>query len=118
MSLAIDWIKSAELQLKHGVIQDSHAEPIVNLLEMCDKTPREALNIIYEIISNNPSDEVLGYLGAGPLEEILAANCEQFIEELIGRSKNDERLLLCLRSVDLDDSTCKQAQHFYDALSE
>lgn len=116
MSLATDWLKSAELQLKSGLIKDSYEGPIVDLLELCSQSPRNALDVIYEIISTNPSEEILGYLGAGPLEEILVSNCEKFIDELIDRSKNDKRLLFCLRSVDLDDSGCVHAQKLYDAI--
>ncbi|MEW8185259.1 MAG: DUF6869 domain-containing protein [Candidatus Thiodiazotropha endolucinida] len=113
MVLATDWIKSAELQLINETIEDSYAKPIVDLLELCNLSPRKALDIIYEIISRNPSDDVIGYLGAGPLEDILTKNCEPFIDELIEKSKKDKRLLLCLRSVDLDDCDCTRAHQLH-----
>ena len=118
MSLAVDWIKSAEIQLKRGSLEDAYAGPIVELLDLCGTSPRKALEVIYEIISCDPSDEIIGYLGAGPLEELLIYNCEQFIDELIEKSKIDERLMLCMKSVNLDDSECTRAKEFYDAIGE
>ena len=104
------------MQLQRGSIDNSFADPIVDLLELCERSPREALEVIYEILSYDPNDEIIGYLGAGPLESLLVSNCDQFIEELINRSKSSRGLLLCLKSVDLDDSECDMADFFYDAI--
>lgn len=118
MCLATKWVDSAKLQLFHGCIKESFEAPLVELLELCDNSPREALNVIYDIIALSPPNDVIGYLGAGPLEDILRANHELFLDEVIEKSNNDALLRLCMQSVDLDDSGCDRVEEFDSAATK
>lgn len=115
--LAKRWVDSAQIILKAETTSEDDRDAAVELLELCSHDPRTALNVIYEIISLTQNPRILGYLGAGPLEEILVHDCERFMDELIDRSQSDPHLLRCLRSVEIYSYDCPQEKRFYDAIN-
>jgi hypothetical protein len=58
--------------------------------------------VILNIIEQNPSEHVLNYLGAGPVEELLVKYPE-YLEKLIAMTPNASALKKCLSHVNYDD---------------
>lgn len=116
--MASKWLCAAQRQLTTGRIADADQDAIVGLLELCRDDPRSALDIIYEIVSSTSETEILEYLGAGPLEDILASNCDLFIDELIDISRSNLKLRTCMKAVEIYEEECSKADHFYAAINE
>ena len=114
-NLTTDWIDAATAQLNAQKLNKDQDNAIVNLFEICAENPSRAFNVICEILETNPRKDVLGYLGAGPLEDLLLKNCE-YIDIAIERTKNITLLKECLAHVNLDKEDCPNSQTLYDFL--
>ena len=61
--------------------------------------PELAWRVITLLVEQSPSDEVLGSVGAGPLEDFLSAYGERMIDRVEERARSDELFRQCLASV-------------------
>ncbi|WP_020564392.1 DUF6869 domain-containing protein [Methylosarcina fibrata] len=102
MNLAINWIKAKQTQILGKSLSEKEEDAIITLLEQCDYEPDNAVKVILEIIEQNPSERVLAFLGAGPVEELLVKYPE-YLEKLIEMTPNTSALKECLSHVNYDD---------------
>jgi hypothetical protein len=56
-----------------------------------DPNPDEAWLMILEAVRRASADQVLGWIGAGPLESLLSEHGEDFIDRMEQQAANDER---------------------------
>jgi len=102
MNLAINWIEATQAQILGKSLSEKEEDAIITLLEQCDYEPDNAVKVILEIIEQNPSERVLAYLGAGPIEDVLIKYPE-YLEKLIVMTPNASALKKCLSHVNYDD---------------
>ena len=69
------------------------------MFRLVDHTPQTAFEVIVQISKLNPPDEVLAYVGAAPLEDILALHGEAMIEKIEEEAKQNPILRICLAGV-------------------
>jgi hypothetical protein len=67
------------------------------------RTPEIAWRMTRLLISKAPSKEALGYIGAGPLEDLLYAQPVAFMEMVAAAARSDERLQFALSNVGLEE---------------
>jgi hypothetical protein len=60
--------------------------------ELCRDDPEAAWSVIEAILRRDSSDVILSNLGAGPLEDLLAAHGARFIDRIEQRAAKDEKL--------------------------
>ncbi|HKX31480.1 MAG TPA: hypothetical protein VJ302_27585 [Blastocatellia bacterium] len=61
--------------------------------------PRRLWAIVKALVVAASDDEALSYIGAGPLEDLLSSNGEQFIELIEQQAVADSRFRFCLAGV-------------------
>ncbi len=115
MSISNDWIAAAEAQLSGQSLTQEQDDTIVRLLELCADDPAKAFVAISGIVQLDPRLEILNYLGAGPLEDLLIKHCE-YLEVLIAKARQDRRFRQCLSHVNLDNEDCPNAQILHNYL--
>ena len=108
MDLVTEWIGAAEAQLDRRTLEASQENAIIRLFELAAQEPDSALKIIYAIVQRKPRSDVLNYLGAGPIEELLVKHCE-YLNEFISRARSDSLLKQCLSHVNLEVDDCADA---------
>lgn len=64
-----------------------------------DPDAEKAWELILALIAESPSDEVLGAIAAGPLEDFLSCRGEAFVTRAAERAEEDPRFRACLRGV-------------------
>ncbi|MGD8455458.1 MAG: DUF4339 domain-containing protein [Anaerolineales bacterium] len=69
------------------------------LYRLAEHVPQTAFEVIVQITILDPPDEVLNYVGAAPLENLLALHGEAMIEKIEGEAKQNPRLRTCLAGV-------------------
>lgn len=69
------------------------------LYRLVEKLPQTAFDVIVQITKLDPPDEVLTYVGAAPLENLLALHGEAMIEKIEEEAKQNPRLRTCLAGV-------------------
>jgi len=109
INLDIEWISAAKIQLNKEQLSGKEEDTIVELLELCSDEPEVALNVIYKIIERHPSIDILRYLGAGPLEDLIVKNCH-FLNELIDKAKENSQVRECLSFVNLNEDDCSNSK--------
>jgi hypothetical protein len=67
--------------------------------DIVENDPQLAWRVILLLIGDAPSDEVLGSVAAGPLEDFLRLHCEHFIEHVEARARTDDRFRMALQGV-------------------
>jgi len=73
-------LEDAWLRVVAGNLADDWA---LNEMTRCaEEEPQRAFDIILDLIRRGPSKEVLGQIGAGPLEELISANGREIIDRL------------------------------------
>ncbi|RTL03939.1 MAG: hypothetical protein EKK65_02705 [Lysobacterales bacterium] len=102
MLLSEQWIDSATKQIRQGVLDESNDSSIVMLLDLCNDQPLKAVQVIYEIMEKTSDSDLLSYLGAGPLEDLLVKHPE-FLNKFSNDSIDNPKLQQCLSQVNLDD---------------
>lgn len=62
-----------------------------------DLDPEDAWHVILRVFGHRPSEEVLGLLAAGPLEDLIEYHGEQFIDRIESEARESEafKQLLC-----------------------
>lgn len=93
---------------KYIEAQDSSAEididhplwwPIGRFVDLEEEDPDSCWAAILEILSHNPSDNVIGILGAGPLEDLIHYHGENFIDRIESEASRNpafRNLLKCV----------------------
>lgn len=69
------------------------------LQDLLAKDPEVAWRTIVLLIERAPSDERLGPVGAGPLEDLLNDHGDMFIDRIEAAARTDSRFRACLASV-------------------
>lgn len=100
--LARMWIEAKEGQLYGKPLSDKGEDAAVHLLELVMNNPDAAFNTILEIIRLKPSEDILRWLGAGPIENLLVEKPE-YLQKMINSVSDKVSLKQCLQSVDYDD---------------
>jgi hypothetical protein len=67
--------------------------------------PTEALDLIIALVDAAPGIEGVCYVGAGPLEDLIAIHPDETVEAIDAQSRQDERFRTALNSVYLSDRT-------------
>jgi hypothetical protein len=86
-------------------------ERVKDLIRM---DPELAWGVITLLVEQSPSDQVLGAVGAGPLEDFLSAYGERMIDRVEERARSDERFRRCLASVwqsEMSDAIWRRIQN-------
>ena len=71
----------------------------MELDELVNKDPDEALGIILEILNQDPDQIILANLSAGPLEDLLVRHGEEVIERIETEAKHNKAFKLLLGGV-------------------
>lgn len=71
--------------------------------ELARSNPREAWQVIRELIDRAPSEEALAYVAAGPLEILLSKNSESVASIIRADAEKNERVGTALTHVLLTD---------------
>ena len=61
--------------------------------------PEEVWPIIVALVDRAPNDEALGFVAAGPLEDLIRRHGQQFEDRLVERARRDRRFRQALRGV-------------------
>jgi hypothetical protein len=69
------------------------------MYRLVEHVPQTALEVIVQITSLDPPDEVLAYVGAAPLETLLALHGKGMIEKIEKEAKQNPHLRTCLAGV-------------------
>lgn len=69
------------------------------ILEMADRNPERLWPLLIELVERSPSDEVLHFVAAGPLEDLVGWHGERFIDRLEKRAIHSERFHFALRGI-------------------
>lgn len=59
--------------------------------DLCRDDPEAAWRVIEEILQKDSTDVILSNLGAGPVEELLVAHSQRFIDRLESRAERDAK---------------------------
>jgi hypothetical protein len=104
-----------------GVIQKKDKAPYVwatdRIHDFTIKSPEKLFPIILAILEKDPSNEVLEVLAAGPLEDYLATNNEEFIVNVENRAKEDPKFASLLGGVwqnGMTEETWARVQKVWD----
>ena len=65
----------------------------------CEKQPRRAWRLLGRMAELASTDELVGDLGAGPLEDFVRLHAPQFINQIERRAKESSRFRQALKSV-------------------
>lgn len=114
-NLSTNWINAAAAQIDGENLDDNQNNSIVELFEICADDPNRAFKVICQILSTNPRKDILGYLGAGPLEDLLKKHCD-YIDIAVKEAENVKLLRDCLEHVYMDPEDCPNAQKLNDFL--
>jgi hypothetical protein len=115
--LVLKWVNAAIAQIDGEELDDIQNNSIVELFDICSDDPSRAFNVICQILATNPREDVLGYLGAGPLEDLLINNCD-YIDKAIEEVENTKLLRGCLEHVNMEIEDCSNAKTLYDFLKK
>jgi hypothetical protein len=69
------------------------------LVHQIDENPDAAWNLVLGLIARAPDDDSLGWVGAGPLEDLLCHHGEMLIDRVEQLAKADPRFKQCLAGV-------------------
>ncbi len=69
------------------------------LEQMIDHQPDSAWSLILQLVATAEADDELGWVAAGPLENLLADHGPQFIERVEQCASSNARFRECLREV-------------------
>jgi hypothetical protein len=69
------------------------------MYRLVEHIPQTAFDVIVHITKLDPPDEVLAYVGAAPLENLLALHGEAMIEKIEEEARHNPRLRYCLAGV-------------------
>ncbi len=114
-SLTQSWLNAATAQLDKQKLSKEQDDAIVQLFEVCSTEPERAFQVICEVLASDPRMDLVGYLGAGPLEDLLVNHCE-YIDIVIEEAKSAKLLKECLEQVNLEAEDCADAQKIHDFL--
>jgi Domain of unknown function (DUF4826) len=67
--------------------------------DIAENDPELGWRVVLLLVDGAPSEEVLESVAAGPLEDLLGAHGEQFVERVEERARVDERFRQCLAGV-------------------
>ena len=74
-------------------------EPASLLDRLIDERPEQAWPLVTELIERAPTDDSLGYVGAGPLEDLVQQHGAVFADRIVERAQLDSRWRSALRQV-------------------
>ncbi len=69
------------------------------LFDKISNDPETAWALVLELIENAPENDALGWVGAGPLEDLLSERGADFIERVEVLARQNDRFRDCLASV-------------------
>jgi hypothetical protein len=72
---------------------------LAKLFEYSEKKPQLALDVILLLLDRAPSEEVLGFVGAGPLQDLIAANGATAIDRIAHEAMTNPRLADSLNGI-------------------
>ena len=96
------WIKAQGVDVE----SDKYEEvcwAIDKLYLLAHDKPLEALYVISKILVLDSSEQVVGALGSGAIEELLVHHSEAFIHDVVKMSKLDSNFQRCLNHTYLDE---------------
>lgn len=112
-NISKSWI-SLHLAEKDSPEYESEFWAFERLDQLIHNKPNEALRVIFEISVTTDSEEIHGYLGAGPIEDLMLYHGEQVIEDLAAKAKAEPKFKVALRSVKIEKEDTKAWGRFYE----
>jgi hypothetical protein len=90
----------ADIYLRHWELkQDEDFWAFQEADEIVRYDPERGWRLTRLLISKATSDEALGYVAAGPLEDLIHSRGSEFMETVASAARNDKRLQLALTGV-------------------
>ena len=71
---------------------DTTTDPLIEMLEFAQADPRGALYLVLKVMSSASSERALGAIGAGPLQDLVANQGPEIIDDLEEEAKLNPRL--------------------------
>lgn len=84
---------------------DPSYDAVEEVDELARSSPREAWQVIRELIDRAPSEEALAYVAAGPLEILLSKNSESVVSIIRADAEKNDRIGAALSHVLLTDAS-------------
>ena len=84
------------------------SETLIRLAYLSADEPEIVWQVILQVIDRRPSDEVLGMLGAGPLEDLMWNHGREFIDRVEQETVTNHKLRGLLSGIyrgEIDDET-------------
>ena len=82
--------------------------------ELTHEKPLEALVVILRIADLAETEEVLGYLGAGPIEDVMLYHGQLLIERIATEAQIHPKFKRALKTVQLEKSDTPVRERFYE----
>ena len=110
--LAKNWVNAIEKGPANGKTEGT-PPAIEELFDLPRENPAAAWRFILAVLASNPSEEVVRRLAAGPFEDFILYNGEQFFDEISIRVKQIPLLKDCIRFSWIDKNDFKRYQELY-----
>ena len=84
------------------------SETLIRLIELSETQPEVVWDVIVEVTRRQPTDEVLGMLGTGPLEDLMWKHGRDFIDRVEEEARINSELRNLLSGIyrgEIDDET-------------
>ncbi len=110
--LATEWIKAQKVERDEKRLTNPTA--IDAVIDLSTDDPEALWILILEIFSRDDIDDVIDSLGAGPLEDLIAENGEEFIERIKAELINNTKLASVLKFVWISEDIKPSVNEYSD----
>lgn len=120
MKLANQWIEYTKLSLNLGIENqevESLSDSFDTFVDLINNSPRVALDVILHILEIDQSPLIMSNLSAGPLEDFLVYNGEDYIQEIMLLAKQNPTFAKLLGGVwqnQMSDTIWSKVQSVWD----
>ncbi len=91
------WVRYEQLTLRTD--RDGDFWAVMKLEELCRFNPDQALDVVIEILNREPTEQIIGSLAKGPLEQLFAQHGSRLMDRAEAEAESNaifRRLLGCV----------------------
>jgi hypothetical protein len=108
LTLTDDELIDRLFQCHDNVHSDVFSETVVELTLLAQDEPERAWRVVLAAIAANPPEDVLGLVGAVPLEDLMQSHGANFIDRVEAEAASNDKFRHLLNGIyrgDIDDAT-------------
>lgn len=109
--LAHSWVLAHRLGMDR-VGYDKHKWAVDEVIELAFDQPDQLWMVIKKILELDGSAEIVGAVGAGPLEDLITRYGDRYIDAIEDYARTSDRLRAAIRGVWLDDQDTSLKDRF------